>query len=191
MNVIDRPLSNGSRIYAILNAGLTQYKKIGSTRNFRRRLARYVEAGFHPDRFRRIFDLNVITEELDARLQDIYQSVLAIMENNDTLHEFHQFFRELLEERQGERLGPKKQIIFQLIESGFQLIYGLPGPQEFVMMDRTMCHEMFLLSDNEAKRIVQELLDEIVSAVNQGEILRQLATSSWVPNHTGLSCNRV
>ena len=115
IDVIDRPLSKGSGIYAILNVEHTQYVKIGSTRNFCRRLARNVEAGIHPDRFRRIFDLYVITEELDSRLQDIYRSVLAIMDNNDTLHEFHQYFRELLEERQGERLGPKKQIILQLI----------------------------------------------------------------------------
>jgi hypothetical protein len=85
--------------------------------------------------FQVLLNLDTMDGEAEQRLQIVYDTLMKKFQAPSALHPAQQFLFKLIRERQGERLGLKKPIVGQMIESALQKEYNLPSPQKFLMCD--------------------------------------------------------
>ena len=182
----DQELTNRAGVYYLFDR---QHKltKIGYTKNFQERFQQYQKLGFTKSQFKVALDFDMIDDDINDSLLKLYEEAKRLLLNCKDLHPCHLHFLRALFLHGGDQLGLKVTFMLQMIESGFQLKFGLPCPMEFLMWDEEVTELWYKV----AAEIAWALYNLLPSAVREaGQILKLLIAiiSSWA---TGQSPERI
>lgn len=136
--------------------------------------------------FHMIYNINVIDEETETAMQELYNSLMEKLKTDATLHPFQRFLFRLIRDRGGGCLGRLKKTTFlQMVESSTQKHYKLLSCQEWLMFDEDATNWLFSQATKVADKFVEQMGD-IIRYHKAGGKVRQNATSSWPTSHAAL-----
>ena len=178
-------------VYAILHEDGRSLIKIGSTTRLWRRREYYLQQeNLDYCRFVVMVDFDNISIEVNDEFQSLYTEYVNEISTCTHLHPFQRFFFRQMFERGGDRLGGKRIVWLQLMESGFQSMYNLPSPQEFLMFDEKVVDSLYKLVHKESHAILGDL-GRIMEMTRKddppGKQMFLHALCSWKPGFNGIS----
>jgi hypothetical protein len=115
--------------------------KIAYTKKSGQRIDYYNKSGtVEVIEFKMLFNFHAMDKEADAQLVDLYDELMEVLTEDPELHACHRFLFQLIYHREGERLGLKRAIMLQVLESCCQLEHQptLASPQEWLAFDEDM-----------------------------------------------------
>jgi hypothetical protein len=151
--------------------------KVGYNQNLMRRLQRYVEKGIAANRFHVILDLDNTDDVTNDALEELYNRVKQDLLACDELHPFQKYFFRVLFERHGERLGAKVTFVLQMLECGYQTLWGLPCLMEFLMFDKTVCNLWYQDTANWSRKLLALLPTAVRKAGLEGRLILLIISS--------------
>jgi hypothetical protein len=159
--------------------------KIGYTRDSQVRRGVYEDSDLvEVLGFKMLFNINTMDELAEERLQILYDDLMTKLQASpSTLHPSQHFLFKLIRERHGERLGLKKTIFLQLIETGSQKKCNLSSPQEWLMCDEPACDWLYQQAEEKARTFFDELKDFFDLVGHENLWLEAMA--SWPTGYSG------
>jgi len=162
-----------SVLYAQVERSTGNLLKIGFTGNHINRIGLYDNyANYH---FLPLANLQLVDKEFDTFLQQKYRQLLSSICNSNTAPSPLKKAFEMLEDRGGELLGPKRNITNQMMETGTQLFYKLGVPAELCMFDESK----YKLRDYHATHGSNSILSVIQPVLDLSQNVNIEVVASW------------
>ena len=141
-------VTSNTAVYAMFvknaNANPTKYvlEKNGSICNLVQRITFYNEKKKKEQyieqdiKFVCIFDLDNVSNEFYSKMEELYKEVMNVMMMHEHLEPIQRLIFTALHKYEGEKLGPKRTTMLQMIEYGCQTEFKKEAPAEFLMCDK-------------------------------------------------------
>jgi hypothetical protein len=123
-----------------------------------------------------LFNFHAMHDKADAQLMEV-------LTEDPELHACHRFLFQLIHHREGERLGLKRAIMLQVLESCCQLEHQptLASPQEWLAFDEDMNETLH----RQAGEFADEFVDTMVDILGHSDLVCE-GVASWPSSYVRL-----
>jgi len=169
----------------------TEERKIGYAMNMTNRKKRTEENENVQEvlLFKRILNVDMLDEPADRGVRAVWSETLDALKTSKEVHPFQRSLFKAIRDEEGDRLGLRKLLSLQIIESQLQIEKGLSSPQEFLAFDEKAYDKAFSLMELYGGQI-SELLSGISAHGGSSQIYLR-ALSSWKTGYVNNLSNNI